>query len=357
MPDLSEEQEEAAFLMENFVQAGRGSGQQQLVVHGLAGTGKTTVLGAIGRKFYLPMCTLTGKAASVLREKSGLNAATIHSVFYDLVNDPKDDEDEYVPPEFVARIDHGIRFSGDVLLLDECSMINAKLANDILRSGARVIATGDPGQLPPVEGSQYFSIPDFTLRTIHRQALESPIIRQAHNVRKGLGYQPDGPDFRVLDTMPKTELVEADIIIVWRNATRRDLTKMIRELRGYARRYPQAGEPVMCLKNAPDYGIYNGAIYTLLEDFSRGDSDILLQTERGPTKIERVTFECIPRWFDGEVTTHFDFGYVITCHKAQGSEWNNVVIIDEYPPGWEHRREWIYTAITRAAKRVAVIPC
>lgn len=349
MVPLSEEQQRAHDEIVDFIENGN---REFYVMHGLAGTGKTTVLSRIGTAFGLPMCAFTGKAASVLHGKTGLMASTIHSYIYN----PRNAQGGV---QFDDKYDAGELF-GEVMLLDECSMVNHAIARDMLRTGMRIIACGDPGQLPPVVGEQYFCVPDFTLAEVHRQALESPIIRQAHAVRAGQHYQADGDGFQMLQSMPRERLLEADAVICYTNATRRNLTIMIREMRGYGKRYPQAGEPVMCLRNSPDYGIFNGGVYDLAAPFEPGALEIHLIVDGGTLVVPFVEFECIPstvRLHVDEPTTRFDFGYVLTCHKSQGSEWNHVVIVDEYPIWRQDRARWVYTAITRASEKVTIIPC
>lgn len=353
MIELSSEQQDA---FDRIVDFRYRSSEPYYVLFGLAGTGKTTVLGALGRRFGdASMCTLSGKAASVLSSKTGLPADTIHSTFYYL-KDKRRDERGRVQMEWGETWKAG-DLHGRLVLLDECSMVNTRMARDMLRTGAKIVACGDPGQLPPVEGQQFFRKPDFTLKTIHRQALESPIIRQAHRVRGGQRYMADGPDFQVKFDNCREELLAADAIIVWTNRTRKEVTSIIRRLKGTAPGYPLRGEPVMCLKNAPDYGVFNGVVYTLLEDFGPMDHTILIEVDGREVEIAGVSFEDIPGAMPMgmEAVTSFTFGYVITCHKAQGSEWPFVLIIDEYGMA-ENRIEWQYTALTRASQRVVIIP-
>ncbi len=352
---LSEEQRLALHQLIDFYKT---SWDRFFVMHGLAGSGKTTVLSAMAREFPNAMlCTFTGKAASILRLKTGLDAMTIHSAFYRLKDEKvtKDGKRELV----FAEAHYEDELSGALILLDECSMINEAMANDLIRTGAKIIACGDPGQLPPVEGKQFFSKPDITLHTIHRQALESPIIRQAHAVRQGNPYAADGDDFRVAKhgELTATEKLDADIVLCWTNATKRAINRHIRELRGYSMMpHPQAGEPVLCLRNAPDYGIFNGAIYTLREPFMEGDTAVVIDVEGQRVKVHDVNFEGIKSGLKPgqKAVTWFDFGYALTVHKAQGSEWRNVILIDEYRRR-EERREWLYTGITRAADKITII--
>ena len=236
---------------------------------------------------------------------------TIHSAFYKLKEEKISEEGKreliFSEAHYEGELSHAL------LLLDECSMINEAMAQDLIRTGAKIIACGDPGQLPPVEGKQFFSKPDITLQTIHRQALESPIIRQAHAVRQGKPYEADGDAFRVArhGELTPNEKVDADIILCWTNATKRAINRHVRELRGFQ---------------------FMGV------------------------RVQNVNFEGVKTGLPPGVkaTTWFDFGYALTVHKAQGSEWGNVILIDEYRRK-EERKEWLYTGITRAANKITII--
>lgn len=330
--------------------------QRPFVLNGLAGTGKTTILTHVAQEYPNSLlCALTGKAASILRRKTGLAASTIHMAFYRLreVTKNKRGRDNL---KFIPSNEDG-SLKGEIVFLDEGSMINSDLARDILNTGARLIVSQDPGQLPPITGTGYFNWADFTLTDIHRQALESPIIRQAHAVRNGGKYESDGPNFRVMENECSDEdVILSDIILCYTNATRKDANHFARKLRGFLQITPQVGEPLMCLKNAKDYGIFNGAIYTLLEPFLVGDKSICIDVDGRKTKIHNVKFMGVGReqTSEEEYTTSFDFGYAATVHKSQGSEFANVLLIDEYKRQ-EQRDSWIYTGITRAAERIVIV--
>lgn len=349
---LSDEQESATNLIFEYLGAAR---MKPLALHGLAGTGKTTVLAEIAKDVpQAILCTLTGKAASVLRRKTGLNASTIHSAFYQLVDVSKDSRGKH-DLRFRPVHDHG-QLADKIVLIDECSMINHELAQDIIRTGAKIVACGDPGQLAPVTGARFFDEADIRLETIHRQALESPIIRQAYAVRSDKMYRDDGEAFRVLKRgLSDEEVLQADVILCYTNSTRQVANMHARAVRGFWQPGPQPGEPIMCLKNAPAFGIFNGAVYSLERPFLEGDTAIQIDVDGVSTLVPWVTFNgvksSVPEHV--EVTTSFDFGYAMTVHKAQGSEWPNVVLIDEYHRATE-RREWLYTAITRAAERIVI---
>lgn len=349
---LSDEQEAASNMIFEYLGAAR---MKPLTMHGLAGTGKTTVLSEIAKDVpQAILCTLTGKAASVLRRKTGLNASTIHSAFYQLVDASKGPKGKD-RLTFAPVHEHG-ELADKIVLIDECSMINHELARDIMNTGAKIVACGDPGQLAPVTGSRFFSEADISLETIHRQALESPIIRQAYAVRSDRMYRDDGDDFKVLKTaLSDEQVLGSDVILCYTNSTRQVANMHARSVRGFWQPSPQPGEPIMCLKNAPAYGVFNGAVYALEKPFITGDTSIQIDVDGVSTLVPWVTFSgvrsSVPEHV--EVTTSFDFGYAMTVHKAQGSEWDNVALIDEYHRATE-RREFLYTAITRAAKRIVV---
>ena len=328
---------------------------ERFVLHGLAGTGKTTVLAQIAKRNPgAILCTLTGKAASVLSRKTGAPAQTLHSVLYQLKGKGEDERGRK-QLYWKNKVADG-SFRRINILLDECSMIDDRLAEDIFRTGATVIACGDPGQLPPVRGTQFFSEADFTLTEIHRQAQESPIIRQAHAVRATGRYEADGPDFRIARRGAEADMLAADVVLCWTNRTRDAANARLRALKGMWMATPQAGERVVCLKNNPPLGLFNGAVYTTAEPFLEGDRSIVLKRDNDTITIPNTVFRGVESALDPEEEAqgYFDYGYAITVHKSQGSEWDNVVLIDEYPERPD-RRHWLYTGITRAAKRLLII--
>src|SRR5262249_20402775 len=127
---LTDEQRRAVAGMEHAIS--RGS---TFALHGLAGTGKTTVAAhvALSRPRSI-LCAPTAKAASVLREKTGADASTIHSAFYHFVRE-EDDETEGAQPRrrliFRPKYKPG-ELRGELALLDECSMVGSQMARDIM---------------------------------------------------------------------------------------------------------------------------------------------------------------------------------------------------------------------------------
>ena len=222
---------------------------------------------------------------------------------------------------------------GKVILLDECSMIDAKTANDLLQSGARIIAVGDPGQLPPVHGAQFFNHADVLLKTIHRQALDSAVLRQAHSMRETGTYQADGDDFQIVHKASDEQMMAADAILCWRNVTRHKINARMRNLFGFHMPYPMAGETVLCLKNSHQHGIFNGVTYELSQAFQPDDTAINLLIDGVEVEVPKCVFVekggCLDDYDDDDFVSAFDYGYCLTAHKAQGSEWNKVLLVDE----------------------------
>jgi exodeoxyribonuclease V len=331
------------------------------VMMGPAGSGKTVLLAEVAHLYPSALLvTFTGKAASVLSRKTGLHVSTIHQAIYSLR-----EERRLATGKSELEWDFtGLENDASLLLLDECSMIGETIARDLLRTGARIIAVGDPGQLPPVKDSPFFHRPDFLLTEIHRQALESPIIRQAHNVRCGKAYANDGTAFRVVQRVTRDDVLEADVLLCWKNITRLQLNHLKRAHLGITHLPPQAGEPLMCLMNQREYGIYNGATYTLLEDYTDGDPYLIVDVDGHRTRIANAFVETYndtaqdpfggvhPKQVTRD-TTPFAYGYACTVHKSQGSEWPFVILVDEYSRS-DGYKEWCYTGITRAQERIKV---
>lgn len=353
MPDLSPDQARALEAIEAFLSA-RSPRRPYFTLHGLAGTGKTFVMARVARSHPgALLCAFTGKAASVLRARTGLEVSTVHSAIYDF-RGVDEDEEGRKRPIFVSK---EADFGGRIVLLDECSTVGERLAEDLLETGARVVACGDPGQLPPVRDTPFFADPDATLTEVHRQAWGSPIIRQAHAVRAGRPYRADGTDFRVLGRATPEDHRAADVALCWRNATRRALNGSRRAAFGRGGRTLTEGEPLMCLKNDHGMKIWNGAVYEVAAPRAPGAELTILADGRRLT-LPNVVVEGFDADFeelrDLDGVTPLALAYAATVHKAQGSEWPHVMVVDEYDRAPE-RVALLYTAFTRGAERVTVV--
>lgn len=376
-------------------------GKQFFYLGGFAGTGKTSIVRAAVENCGLDpdsrsvlYGSFTGKAAMVMRRKGMRRATTIHQLIYSL-DDTIDGELKFKLNEF-----SDLR-NASLLVLDECSMINAAVAKDLLLFHTKILVLGDPAQLPPVAGSGFFTKgePDFFLTEIHRQALENPIIRLSKDVRNGLPI-PMGDHGTVkklkMDEYDDSCMMKSDQILVGTHDTRHAMNQYLLNLHGFDHEdYPYtAGIKMLCLRNYHDFGLYNGLIghtadYTPLDNIDEkhrcftqrvivedGDSDDVWTT---PTmRISMGEFEDNWKTRDDK-TTHrdnlvieqnryasskeggqifrWDFGYAITVHKSQGSQWDNVLLIDDGHLSWkpEERNKWMYTAMTRAANTLTVL--
>lgn len=329
---------------------------------GYAGTGKTTLAKHFATSMSgVSFCAFTGKAALVMRQKGCVGASTIHSLIYTF--------DTEAPPGMVRFIRNPLSplLMANLVIVDECSMVNRQLGEDLLSFGKKVLVLGDPAQLPPVEGAGFFTLgePDFLLTEIHRQAAENPIIRLSQIVREGgklkLGKYGDSA------VIPQAKLdwqalVERDQVLVGMNRTRQTAIAKIRELRGRTLTV-EKDDRLICLKNDRQKMLLNGSMWTVLAVREYGRSmRLTLSSQDG--LAEAVDIYTRPEMFDGREDTlspaqrrnldEFTFAEAITVHKAQGSQWNDVAIIDESRQFREDARAHLYTAITRAASRVLV---
>ena len=330
--------------------------EQVFTTHGLAGVGKSTLLATVAS--VVPeahVCAPTGKAAHVLRQKMGRDACTIHSLFYRLTSRSIDPQTRRRLLRF-AKIHVPGALRGEVVLIDEASMISEWMARDLIASGAKLVLFGDPGQLVPIKGRQFFTDPNVTLTEVHRQAKKSAIIRQAHAVRRTGRYAADGPDFQLGDQPDEADYMAADTIITSLRKTRQKVNDKKRQLLGFAADTPQAGETVLCLQNAPEFGAFNGGTYRTLAPYNPKTGRMVVEVDGAEMVIPGCAFTRDDPSEDESRSTTFTFGYALTCHKAQGSEWGNVLIVDEYQgPAASARKHWLYTAITRASKGVLVV--
>jgi exodeoxyribonuclease-5 len=325
---------------------------QVMVLSGYAGTGKTTIArhlqDVIGNVLF---CAYTGKAANVLREKGCYRASTIHSLIYHV----KADENTNIL-SFSLNWDSPA-LDADLVIVDEYSMLDTMIISDLMKLCKKILCLGDDFQLTPVNGTCPLK-PDFILTEVHRQALDSPILRAATDVRlgKSISHCFDGEFiFKPKSKASLSEIINADQLIVGRNDTRKVWNKRIRDKKGFLKPLPMEGEKVICLKNNKEIGLFNGMI-----GLSSLDSNLLKR--RGPSYITLnfENFGALKVW-DGdflntELTTkisndaeRFDYAYAITCHKSQGSEFDNIVVFNQ-PVGKTsvERSKWLYTAITRA---------
>lgn len=362
-------------------------------IAGYAGTGKSTLVKFIVNALdidedYVCYIAYTGKAAKVLREKGCPNAMTAHRLLYQSF--PKADG------SFYHKIKRPLDWPYKLIVVDEISMLPKEIWDLLLSHKIHVICLGDPFQLPPIgEDNQVLYNPHIFLDEIMRQAQESEIIRLTMDIRNGKPLNLfKGNEVQVIDQKDMVGGMYgwADQIIVAKNATRRNINSAMRKmLFNVDDDAPVEGDKIICLRNdwetvteAGDV-LVNGTIGTLnniqlnknhpflkpqmIADFLPDDYSELdlaisphdlyfrnlnidhkLLTTGEPT----VTDKNFKRFPKGMRPLTFDYGYCITCHKAQGSEYDKVLVLEEFLRGSDHDR-WLYTAATRAKEKLVIV--
>jgi exodeoxyribonuclease-5 len=366
---------------------------------GYAGTGKTTLAKhfAANVEGGVMFGAFTGKAAHVLKSKGCENAATIHSMIYqvseksrkklidlelNLVNllkkhketDKKvieakkaiaEEKLKLAKPSFLLKSGSDIEKTA-LVIIDECSMVDERMGKDLLSFKIPILVLGDPAQLPPIKGGGFFtecSEPDVMLTEIHRQAKDNPIIDMATRVRNGETL-PFGQ--YVLNKTNAEDILAADQVLVGKNTTRKSFNARIRQLKGFTDELPEQKDKLVCLRNNPELGLLNGALW-IVGDTPRVDEDsqkieMMISPDEGGQDV-LVTAHMQPflknseemSWWEKKEAQEFDYGYALTVHKSQGSQWNKVVLFDESNSFKKDARRWLYTGITRAAEEVKII--
>lgn len=352
---------------------------------GYAGTGKTSIAKQLverlekeheehDHRFRKAFAAFTGKASLVLERKGCSPASTVHGLIYKL------DREEKGQLKF-RRVDYDeVNGILDLIILDECSMINGEMAGDLLFYDVPILVLGDPGQLPPVDGEGFFTAgePDFFLDEIHRQAEGSAIIQWATRIRQGErlrgGSYNDG-EVIITGARHNTEaLIGFDQILCGTHRLRHSLNGRIRQHLGFKSDLPLPSDKLICLRNNWNItGMMNGSLWELLKPPKPVPED----DDNGPNRIEltlrdwdnkdapEVVVKTHKCFFDRDIPppegrewrgiTQFTYGYAITVHKSQGSQWDRVCIFDESGVFREDAAKHLYTAITRAAKHATIL--
>ena len=371
------------------------SNERFCVISGYAGAGKSTLvkviienLPRIDPEEDVTYACFTGKAAQVLLKKGNKNVTTLHKLLYESI--PKPDGTFFRKPK--TEIEYKI------VVVDEVSMAPRNLMELLFKHNVFIIALGDPFQLPPVDKDQdngLLNNPDVFLDEIMRQSLDSEIIQLSMKIRnyEFVDYFK-GKDVIV---MPKSDLNTgvlkwADQILVGTNATRVAINNQMRDLLGRGDK-PENGDKVICLRNYWDnfatnddplvngtigyidnvYESFNrippwvggGSIKVLYADFiSDSDADFgtLQMDEKQILTGERcLDYRAIYKLRSNRRTQHlipmeFTYGYAITGHKSQGSEWDKVLVLEErFPFEREEHARWLYTCVTRASERLVLV--
>lgn len=378
---------------------------------GYAGTGKTTLISVFAEAYTEPtILTPTGKAALRVHEATGLPASTIHRFLYDSKEDEKG--------KLVFTLKNGwsedmADMAGKWVLIDEASMVGEDVWKDLVivanAIGFHILLMGDLGQLPPVykdkAGNPFSTLNLETpfaanLTEVHRQALDSPIIRASMLIRTG---RPEHEAFALLKPVGASKLIEAildartrdGVVLCYTNARRHEINNRVREALGYAPGTLNEGEQILVTQNNYKLDRYNGEVvkfegWTLeptdeearavVDRFTQsalrmsfgvglvGGYEAILSPEEytGKAEAQKMGVSTIKKasrfWgedhleeeMDGVVRPpphlHCNYGHCLTGHKSQGSEFSEVLVVLDDSMGMlrgVERRRYLYTVFTR----------
>ena len=374
--------------------------EKYTVIAGYAGAGKSTLVRFIIEelKTYgvketdVCFACFTGKAAQVLLKKGNKNVITLHKLLYKSI--PKESGG------FVRIPNPSIPYK--IVVVDEVSMAPKTLMDLLFKHNVYVICLGDPFQLPPVdkkEDNHLLDAPHIFLDEIMRQAQESEIIQLSMAIRENRPIEAfQGKEVQILnkEELNTGMLTWADQILVATNATRVSINAQMRKLLNFGEQ-PQDGDKIICLRNYWDCfsdseePLVNGTIGILKDSFlTKRYLPRIVKSIDGLSHIDLImgdfisdsgmyfhSLEMDKKMIDtGDFSLdwktvyqlnrnpktrdipplEFTYGYAITCHKAQGSEWDKVLVIEEKFPfdKIEHAR-WLYTAVTRSSEKLVLV--
>lgn len=384
-------------------------------VDGFAGTGKTTIISYLTKvikedrnlKYQykdIAFLTFTGKASSVLKSKlddyNVINTdldfvGTIHSFLYIPILEYDQDTGT---KKIVGWRKRDVYGECDLIIIDESSMVDMSLLSDLMDCAVPIVMFGDSFQLPPVSTSKennksnkYLYNPDFKLTEIHRQALDNPIIYLSKFVRENF-FIPNGifsksvfklnwnnqntkDMFYNIDFSNFDNINEISVLSGYNN-TRISINKLIRKKIGFPKHLPICtGEKIICLNN--DRVISNGQLGIVLLQKYQPMFDLWKLDVRFDNDLIHQVY-CHEKFFNNSKKYNvfdemkilknqypklknnincFTYGYCLTVHKAQGSEFDKVVLFEERLPNmsdYEYAR-WLYTGITRSKEKLFVI--
>lgn len=373
-------------------------------LNGYAGTGKTTAVEHFLKRLGLQrdqvrLLAPTGKAARVLANRTGWDASTVHRELYqplesEELTDLKNRLKEATNPDEIAQLRRqlsrherkgkSVSFSmkatttdAQLFIVDEASMLDERLAGDLKALRVPLLLLGDPGQLPPVKGRVGFSDvkADVTLTEILRQDEGSAILRAAELIRTGEGL-PDTCDWGTFRRVRPKEMTDAeyaayDILLCGTHKVRKAFNRRLRRQfiqdlddQAHDGWLPVAGDRLVCRANDYRRSLLNGQLLSATADAHEEDDlrialDVL--DDEGVARHGEVSSALrFQDHYRRNVAVHkvdraleLDFAYALTVHSAQGSEWDRIVVLNDWKGN--QARQWLYTAVTRGAKEVVLV--
>lgn len=372
--------------------------QKYTCIAGYAGVGKSTlirfIIDALNVNPEEDVCYIayTGKAATVLRSKGCQNATTAHKLLYHAKPMPNGTY------KFTEKTSIGFK----VVVVDEVSMLPKAMWERLLKHDVYILATGDPGQLPPIDketDNHVLDNPHIFLDEIMRQAQDSEIIRLSMWVREGksLASFPclnEQVMVCTTDNFVKGMYDWADQILCATNPKRNGINEYVRASKQYDPNTPTIGDKIISLRNhwddaseSGEWALTNGTIGHI-SSYDIADINLPRYIYDKPISYMYTNIELedndrfleVPIDYNGLITGtptlngkqcyqllknpalsltppyEFAYAYAITCHKAQGSEWNKVLVFEEkFPFDPEEHKRWLYTAVTRAKEKLVII--
>jgi exodeoxyribonuclease V len=376
-------------------------------LNGEAGTGKTFLVKEFIKvlkenKLSVATVAFTGKASSRLQELTGVPSCTIHRLIYDFssMSDIKyfeSSEDESKAYDENRTLNQVI--SKECIIIDEYSMLSREIIKDMIDLGKILIFVGDLNQLAPIgeetitndEFNDMFKneIPTYELTDPLRQDIYNPILSLARKVKNGLltlkefdtDHELSMAKVRVSKD-PKLDPIlfsrDENIIITYTNRLKNQLNRAVRKSLKF-KNLLEIDEKIIIMQNNKENALFNGEMYRILEVGEQqqhlGFKYCSITIDVGDT--DRVVRQRINVWLnpleDGiyryqttqeqqqdkyeqykmfKSLTQIAYGYAITCHKAQGSEWETVYI--RYDDCKYDKKRWLYTAITRAKSKCII---
>ena len=416
MMNMSKDQIAARQTILDWISSKRRS--SYLTMGGYAGTGKSSLIAEVRKSlpsgWRVAFCAYTGKASGVMKDKL-LNEnfaypddyiGTIHGLCYRCRTDPETNLNVFERVPYISY---------DLIIVDEASMVTQDIFQDMRSYGIPMLFVGDHGQLPPISQDDFnlMANPVVKLEEVHRFGNGSALLDLSIMARNGDAIPFKQFDEKVAKTTESDPRVNDFILnrlgdfsngvcLCGTNNTRADVNQLIRINRGvvedYEDKVPRIGDRVVCLRNNRGYvePIYNGMLGTVakvnavkdIEEAYSMSVDVddgfrynglvsnahfgelkystdgkefitvkeLMQLKSNLSirerKMMRGKYGKRKVWFDP-----FDFGYCLTVHKAQGSEWGNVLLFEETSGYWDddYKRKWLYTAVTRSNDRLLIV--
>ena len=374
--------------------------KQVFNIAGAAGTGKSTRIRHFIKKIGLTndevlFVAFMGKAVSRMIE-TGLPARTIHSTCYDYKKKIVLDEngnrvlDEYGKPirKWVGIRKEDLDDDIQLIVVDEAYTVDQKLAIDLLSFGIPIVALGDRHQLPPPFGVPFFlSTIDFELTEIMRQEEDDPIVEIAQDI---LNDRPLVPGIYGRSAIIRRRefnvgtLKYADVILTMSNAFRGEINSFFRTeflgISGNDLNLPKLGEKLICRRNnwtkkvklgKSDMYLTNGTsgVVEYIDKYGYDKSyinidfqpdfdtkpfrNLRVDLKRLNAPIGTMNNDMLPRGSNA-----FEYGYALTVHSAQGSEWDKVIFLDEkgaFRSDPLTRKKILYTAVTRAKESITIV--